>query len=108
MALLERSKEHFGSYRAVAAFLGVTEQHISNIRHGKRQLQPIHAAKLAEALGEDWMREVLPILAELEPLQEDRAFWLGKATRLAQTGALVAVATLAGLVEAAWTHCIYG
>lgn len=104
MDLLERSAAHFGSYRAVAQFLGVTEQHISNIRHGKRNLQPIQAAKLAEAMGERWIDHVLPILAGLEPSEEDKGYWLGKLKRLATTGALVLIVGLAVMLHPEEAH----
>jgi len=106
MELIERAVKHFGSGRAVADFLQVSDAKISLIRKGERHLRPIEAARLAEAIGERWIDHVLPILAGHEPLPEDRDYWLGKAGRLAQTGALVAVAALAGILEAAWTHCI--
>jgi len=96
MDLLERAIHHsrFGTARKVAAFLGCTEAHLSNVRGGKRNLQPIHAAKLAEAIGEPWLEHVLPIMADLEPNAEDRAYWLGKARTLARAAAV-------GLVVAA-------
>lgn len=106
MDLIERAVTHFGSGRKVADFLQVSDAKISMIRKGERHLRPIEAARLAEAIGERWIDHVLPILAGHEPLPEDKAYWLGKAGRLAQTGALVAVAVLAGIVKTGWTHCI--
>ncbi|MDB5970114.1 MAG: hypothetical protein JWQ90_2564 [Hydrocarboniphaga sp.] len=109
--LLKKAVKEFGSQRAVGVFLGVSDGQMTKLmkgperEEGGRPLQAIQAARLAEKLGMRWIDHVLPILAGLEPLQEDRDYWLGKAGRLAQTGALVGVAALTGLATN-WTHCI--
>lgn len=104
MDLIERAVTHFGSARAVADYLGVTEQQISNVRSGRRHLRPIQAAKLAEAMQERWIDYVLPILAGLEPSEEDKAYWLGKLKRLATTGALVLIVGLAVMLHPEEAH----
>lgn len=92
MNLIHRAVRHekFGSQKAVAEFLGITESQMSKLMkpysQGGRNLQPAQAARLAEAMGENWLHEVLPILADLAPSDEDKAYWLGKAARLARIG----------------------
>lgn len=101
MTLIEKAKLKLGSFHAVAEYLEISDAYVSYIRSGKRHLQPIQAAKLAELVGERWTDHVLPTLAAMENKPADRDFWLGKIAALRSVAAAVvlAVAATIGLVN---------
>ncbi|HKY90186.1 MAG TPA: helix-turn-helix domain-containing protein, partial [Nevskiaceae bacterium] len=95
--LLARAAERFGSQRAVAEFLGISEGQISNLMSGRRHLRAAQAARLAESMGEPWLKYVVPLLAEKSPNEEDREYWLGKARALGRAAVVLLGASLASL-----------
>lgn len=101
--LIERARVALGtpgrpaSYTHVAAYLNISSAMLSHIKTGKCSMEPIHAAKLAELLGERWYDYALPALAEQAKSQEDRDFWLGKLQALARTAGVPA-AIVAGAI----------
>jgi len=97
LELIERAKEQLGSYAEVARFIERSPSLINEIRHGRKQLEPIHAAKLAELLGDRWYDHALPALAAQAKSAEDKAFWLGKLQALARTAGVPA-AIVAGAI----------
>lgn len=113
MDLLRKAIAHprFGSQRAVASFLGISEPQMSRLlkpySEGGRNLQPIQAARLAEAIGENWLEQVLPILSGLEPSEEDKKYWLGKAARLARIGGVSLALLIAANVKDLRTETLH-
>lgn len=100
MNLLDRAVKHerFGTYKAIADFLGISDAYMSQIKTGKRKLQAKHAALLSTEINEPLLPNIIEALAALEQKPEDSEFWLGKARQLAQTGALAALVGVAGLM----------
>lgn len=98
--LLDRAKARFGSDRKVALFLGISPQYIANIRHGRGALQPYHAAKIAEAIGERWYDSALPALAASARTDEERSYWQGKLRGLHRSVAGIALAAAASMIPA--------
>eukprot|EP00456_Euglypha_rotunda_P079654 TRINITY_DN7667_c1_g1_i1.p1 TRINITY_DN7667_c1_g1~~TRINITY_DN7667_c1_g1_i1.p1 ORF type:complete len:139 (-),score=14.15 TRINITY_DN7667_c1_g1_i1:168-584(-) len=90
MNLVNRAVHHprFGTYRAIADFLGISDAYMSQIKTGKRKLQAKHAAMIAAEIGEPMLPAIVEALIELEQRDEDKDFWRGKLKNLATTGAL--------------------
>lgn len=98
--LLDKAKLLTGSDGETARIIGMPKQHISNVRHGLRQLTPYQSAKLAELIGERWHDAALERLAELAASEEERQFWRGKVQMLAgiaRAGALAVFLIIGGV-----------
>jgi predicted transcriptional regulator len=96
--LLDKAKEKLRDDKAIATFLDVSKQHISNVRHGHSTLSEYHAARLAELVGERWFDHALPALAAKAKTPEEAAYWRKKWEGLRR--AIVAVALVIGTATA--------
>lgn len=89
LELIELGKAKEQSYRQLAIKIGVRPQLLTDVRAGRKNLEPYHAARIAELIGENALAATFSALAAQAKAPAEKTYWKKKLDNALRAAALV-------------------